>query len=372
MRKAVDSKIYRIREVPDPTDPGLRQRAGESVETEIERRVEGFLTVLSQFPPDSAWASILFDYQPNPKPEGQQQRLSLYATVGGRDSATESKLGLALCEGFLEDFYRLERDQRPPSRSEDLKACYTVLVREETRISPFGPELNAKILSQYYFRYAPQADRSNTYELLDRVLNKTDEHVQIMLAVKSVDVSAERRALAAYAATVDEINHSRGGERREDSQSFDYFPGESRERGERPSYLELPRRRDPVADLATRNIQKLREGLEAPQLFFQFQVWAESAEVAHHVGSVAAECAFLEGSYRLEGLAQGDELFEKLRGQGESVVLWPVPSAGVQARRTESRVCPNWWACSGCRSGVTGRREPSGSTPIPLCSQPRK
>ena len=338
MRNPMYSISYQIEEVPDPTDPGLRQRASESVETEIERRVEGFLTVLSEFPPDSAWASILFDYKPDPKPEGQQRRLSLYATVGGRDSATKSRLGLALCGGFLEDFYRLKRDQPLPLRSEDLKACYTVLVREETRISPFGPELNAKILSQYYLRHAPQADRSNTYELLDRVLNKTDEHVQIILAVRSVDVSAERRALAAYAAKVDEINHSRGGERREDSQSFDYFFGESGERGERPSYLELPRRRDPIADLAARNIQKFREGLEAPQLFFQFQVWAESAEVAHHVGSVAAECAFLEGSYRLEGLAQGDESFERLRKETEGVVLWPVPSAGVQARQSEPRV----------------------------------
>ena len=258
-------------------------------------------------------------------------------TVGARDSAIEKKLALALGQGFLEDFYRIKRVQRPPSRPKGLKACSAVFVREESRSSPFGPELNAKILSQYYLRYPPQADLSNTYELLDRVLNKTSERVQILIAVQSVDVSSERRTTASYAATVDEINHSRGGERREDSQSFDYFPGESRERGERPSYLDLPRRRDPIADLAARNIQKFREDLETPQLLFRFQVWAESAEVAHHVGSVAAQCAFLEGSYRLKTLVQGDELFEKLWGQGEGVDLWPVGSVGCQAKQSEPR-----------------------------------
>ncbi len=74
--------------------------------------------------------------------------------------------------------------------------------------------------------------------------------------------------------------------------------------------------RDPLADDIQRQQRRFHETLRRPHFLFNIQVLAKTEATARLIGSVLAESAFEEGSYRLINSQKADESFDNLSNSG--------------------------------------------------------
>lgn len=133
---------------------------------------------------------------------------------------------------------------------------------------------------------------------MDRVLDSVDEEVRITTRIQPEDVSNELMGSTAYLARLEAIGRDTGF-REEDLTVVDP-PGMGNE-GYTSWHdrIQPLHRRDPLADDLARTHRRFHESLRLPHFLFEICVTAETEATARLVGSIMAESAFQEGSYRL-------------------------------------------------------------------------
>ena len=113
-----------------------------------------------------------------------------------------------------------------------------------------------------------------------------------------VNIQAECMAHTRYLARLESINRDWGSDG-DETDIQDIFDSDTAIRFPSTRTVRPLRRRDPLADDILRTQRRFHETLYQPQLEFAILTMAPSQSVAQLIGSLLAESAFKDGSYRL-------------------------------------------------------------------------
>jgi hypothetical protein len=132
----------------------------------------------------------------------------------------------------------------------------------------------------------------------DRVLGGIREAAIINVSVEPVDITAELSAHTRYLSLLQSIN--RTWDLPDDEPiSQNYFEDTADWHIDRSQSIKPMRHPDPLAEDILRSQQRFHETLRQPHLQFAISVLAQTKAVAQLIGSIVAESAFEDGSYRL-------------------------------------------------------------------------
>jgi len=318
---------YRIGEIPDPMYSQYQMAAGGNVVDAVGIDFEHLSQTLANMSFGAPSLEISFSFNPLATNHNSQSGLSIYLKGHVMDKSEIDSLKLLLEQGPLGRFYNLQgTNNEEPSLKEYSAAC-SIIRRTQAVIPLHSAEFNDKI-PPFYFTIRPfEADNSNDYMALDKVLSGLREEAYVQLLFQSTDITDELSKHTAYLSRLQSIN--RVWDREEDAGSgLSNFLGNdaSEWRSSRDQALKPLRYTDPLADDILREQRRFHETLRLPHLLFQIVVLAKTPGVAQLIGSVVANSAFKDGSYRLISCSKGEELFDQLfRSVKDSDILAPIP-----------------------------------------------
>lgn len=301
--------IYRIPQLPDPSDPNYQQLAAGDVRSAITTGCEHLLRTLAHALPGSCSVDFRFIYERGDDGKDSQSRLNLYLLLRASNAATARNLDGLIQGGPLSRFYQFVKIEKLPKAKVRLFSSCDI-VRREDLIAPLHPcDLNFRIPERYYTVSPLVPNKDNDYMLVDRVLDRTIESVVISISVQSADASAQLHAHAQYLACLADINHSLDGYD-ECSGSIDYTGSGGNEYLAMRDQFRPLAYRDPLANDILKAQREIHKLLFEPLLFFRIRVLAETESTSHLVCSVLAASAFSEGRYRIIVNSPGNELFD--------------------------------------------------------------
>jgi hypothetical protein len=327
-------QAYKASEILDRTDPKNQGKALGSLVPAISDAVGHLLNTLAAMPCGTASIGLLFSYEPNEAPEEKQTRLTLYMTSWAADAVTARILALLVEDGPLARFANLRRDILPETLWKGMNAACDVIRAEEAFSPLFGREFNRKLPAAYYQVRSFEPNEDNDYLVLDSVLDRISERVLIQVCVESADICLDRAAMTQYRSRLQEINCT-WDEQTDRHDYVDYFGKEQRHLGRDTGVVPLPKKKDPMADAIFSRLRDVHDSLHRPHVLFHVRVLSRSAHTAHFIASVLAECAFLDGSYRLTGTGVDAPQFPQLIECGRKGRVALVPSEGGQLREQE-------------------------------------
>lgn len=304
--------IYKITELPDPYYFQYQMAANGDVLSATGRDFEHLLRTVVNLPPESVSVTIKFVFTPKTTDGDTQSRLSIYIMAQAHDESIEESLRLLLESGPVSRFYNLQHIEQfkfPWGRAK--AACE--IVRREGAVEPLHPrELNVKIPDFYYTIRAFEPNNRNDYVNLVRILSGIREYVIIDMCFEPVDIGKELSRHTRYMSELQSVNRAWDGDQDEDLEIQDYIGDDSFNwRSNWRQGLQPLRYQDPLADDILRSQQRFHENLQQPYLKFHIRVLAQTPPVAQLIGSVVAESAFEDGSYRLLSSTKGMRSFDE-------------------------------------------------------------
>ena len=322
------SLTYRVPEIPDPSYTRFQMAAGGNVLDAVGRDFEHLSETLANMSSGGPSLEISFSFNPSSANRNLQSGLAIYLKGHANDTSEVNSLKLLFERGPLSRFYNLQAtDKEESPLSEGLCAACSIIRRTQPVTPLHSSEFNDKIPHFYYTIRPFEEDNSNDYMNLDRVLSGIKEEVHIQLLFQPSDITDELSKHTAYLSRLQQIN--RVWDREEDAGSgLSNFLGNgaSEWRSSRDQALKPLRYPDPLADDILREQRRFHETLRLPHLLFQIVVLARTPGVAQLIGSVVANSAFKDGSYRLISSCKGEEWFDDLfRSVKESEILAPIP-----------------------------------------------
>lgn len=325
MKKA--TLAYRIPEIPDPSYTQYQMAAGGNVLDAVGLDFEHLSQTLANMSSGGPSLEISFSFTPSSTNRDLQSGLSIYLKGHAKDTSEIDSLKLLLERGPLSKFYNLKiTDKKEPLIKEFGAAC-SIIRRTQAVIPLHSPEYNDKIPPFYYTIRPFEEDNSNDYVTLDRVLSGIKEEVHVQLLFQPSDITDELSNHTAYLSQLQSINRVWDRDEDADSGLSNFLLNDASEwRSNREQALKPLRYPDPLADDILREQRRFHETLRLPHLLFQIVVLARTPGVAQLIGSVVANSAFKDGSYRMIFSSQGEELFDQLfRSVKESEILAPIP-----------------------------------------------
>lgn len=292
--------VYSVDEIPDRSYLPYQISAAGDVLSAAGRDFEHLLRTLSNIPPGSVWLSYRFAFTARKNDADAQSRLRIWILARVYNEAAEGSIRLLLERGPLSRFYNLRQIQYDDAVSDKLTAACEIIRREDAVEPLYKAEFNPKIPSSYYKISSFEPNDRNDYMDLDRVLSGIKEDILIDMRVEPVDISKELSEHTHYLSILQSVNRLWEGDEDEDPGATDYVGDDPT--GWRPTRrqdIKPLRYKDPLADDILRSQQRFHESLHQPHLMFRILVLAETAPVAHLIGSVVAESAFEKGGYRL-------------------------------------------------------------------------
>jgi hypothetical protein len=269
---------------------------------------------------------ISFSFTPSSANRDLQSGLSIYLKGHAKDTSEIASLKLLLERGPLSRFYNLQVTDKVKPLVKEFGAACSIIRRTQPVIPLHSPEYNDKIPPFYYTIRPFEENNANDYVNLDRVLGGIKEEVHIQLLFQPTDITDELSNHTAYLSQLQSINRVWDREEDADSGLNNFLGNDASEwRSSRDQALKPLRYPDPLADDILREQRRFRGTLQLPHLLFQIVVLARTPGVAQLIGSVVANSAFKDGSYRLIFSSQGEELFDQLfRSVKESEILAPI------------------------------------------------
>ncbi|MFC1677965.1 hypothetical protein ACFL3G_13015 [Planctomycetota bacterium] len=317
--------VYQIHEIPDPACSQYQMAAGGNVSSAIFASSEHLLRQISHMLPMSVSAELLFAFNPKCKSYDRQSRLKLYLRIWASDSGMAKSMDLLVQSGELSRFYKFERIYKPDELPESASAICDIIRRQEFIEPLHNCELNPKIPDSYYTIKQFVPNKKNSFQTLDRVIDRVEEDVLISVRVQPADISLERRAATILVDDLHSVNHGRDFED-DDYAGTDYIGGDDHKYFTRNMQPNLLRLRDPLADDVGRSFRKIHESLcTEPHLFFSIRVTTGTEATARLVGGVFAEAAFDKGDYRLIVSKEGDKLFDNTVAAVRQPEIAPLP-----------------------------------------------
>jgi hypothetical protein len=300
---------YRVLHLPDPAYPRFRAYASGDVRSAIHSAHAHLLRTVSCCSPHSLALALRMHFRPRDSGTNPQSRLSLEVIANAIDGALQQSVKVLVEGSALAEYYDLRASAPKAVDFESFGAACDV-VRDECAIKPlFAPEFNPRIPLAYYLA-APFTPRSgNDYLAVDRVLGRIQEPVFIEICLEPTCIQKEQAAHTADMARLQSINRPYEWREQVEELEDDPFASAGTTRWHSKGTLEPLQRRDPLAEDVLRRRRRFHETLTQPHVMFHIRVFAKSAAVAHLLGSVVAESAFSEGSYKLMHSKAGDSVF---------------------------------------------------------------
>ena len=293
------SLTFWIPEIPDPAFSQYQAIANGDIRRAIADGCEHILRTLSNMPADSVSAELIFVYNPIGNGYDRQSRLNLYLRLWAPQKQVLQSLEHLVRGGLLSRFYEF-RDDREFRLEQGHPSAQCNIIRREDFIQPLHScEFNAKIPDCYLAITSFKPDKNNDALMIDRALDRIEEPVVISIKISPADVSEQLYAHTGYLARLGSINRNWDDDYVGDFSGQDYSDDDSyaltnfREKLKPLSY------KDPLADDILRQQRRFHETLRQPHLLFNIQVSAKTEATARLIGSVVAESAFEDGSYRL-------------------------------------------------------------------------
>ncbi len=305
MTTPLKTVVYEVTQVPDASHTRDRSAAGGDVRGAAWKGFEHVLRTITNMPPDTIVVTHRYVYSPQWEDSNRQSRLRLYCILDTFDSNTERIPPLLMERTILNRLYKFRKVDEDYVPTDVLNATCEI-VRSESLIEPsIGMDLNERIPRRYYSIRPFQSNERNDFLWLDNVFDRINENVVIDIIVQPVDISREQFAHGQYLSRLVAINRHRYDEESDDIYQIDFLGNIPEGRTTSGSVLAPMAEKDPLADRILRDQQRFHETLYKPHVRFLIAVHSETEQVAHLIGSVVAESAFLEGSYRLQSLPRG-------------------------------------------------------------------
>jgi len=327
-------RTYGAKIIPALGDVALQIVAPRGVFKGVQAGFSGLLDICAHMKPGDASLSLLSVFAPSVDPVKKQIRLRLGASLRATDERVARTLSLAIERGVLAPLYRIAPAELPRPPWDRLNAACDIFRTEDCVQPLYSAEDNFRIPTVFYQGSVLVPNEENDYSFVDGILDKVDEWVVVHICVEPVDTTRDRTAITRYVAELHGLSRTWG-----DEPSFraevDYFgvgnPRIARTGGD----IELPHKKDPVADAVLKNIQELRETLYRPHLQFHLRVLAETPEVAELLGAVVAQSAFQDGAYALALTKRGEPVFDSLLAGVKEGRVSLVPSLGARLKEQE-------------------------------------
>jgi hypothetical protein len=289
-----------ITEIPDPFFSKYQLVSGGDVLAAAGHDFEHLLRTVVNLPPESLSLTIKFVFTPKTKDGNTQSRLTTYIMARAYDESIEESLKILLERGPINRFYNLKRIEQLKVPRDRCKATCEI-IRRESAVEPlYIRELNVNIPDYYYTVQSFEPNNSNDYVDLDGILSGIRENVIIIMRIEPTDVGNELSEHTRYLSQLQSVNRDWERDQEDETEIQDYI-------GDNSSFwrsawrqgIKPLRYQDPLADDILRNQQRFHESLQQPHLKFHMRVLAQTQPVAQLIGSVVAESAFVNGSYRL-------------------------------------------------------------------------
>jgi hypothetical protein len=329
---------YRVSEIPDSLYSPYQMAAGGNVVDAAGVDFEHLSQTLANMPSGGPALEISFSFNPAFPSRDLQGGLSIYLKGHTKDKSEIESLKLLLERGPLSRFYNLQGTDREKPLLEGFGAARSILRRTQPVIPLHSPEFNDKIPSFYYTIRPFEPDNSNDYMKLDRVLSGIKEEVYVQLLFQPTDITHELSEHTAYLSRLQQINRVWDLEEDAGSELNNLLGNDASEwRPGREQVLKPMRYPDPLADDILREQRRFHETLRLPHFLFQITVLAKTPGVAQLIGSVVANSAFKDGSYRLISCDNGEELFNHLlRSVRDADILAPISHEKLFQRKRHS------------------------------------
>ncbi|MDD5133898.1 MAG: hypothetical protein PHP01_00625, partial [Phycisphaerae bacterium] len=298
MNRDICTFQYVIPEIPDPACTKYKIIAGGNIRDSIASGCGHLLRTLSQMPPGQAWAKLIFVFKPTNGNLDMQSRLKLILEVGSDNEDTLSSLQKLIQGGLLSRFYDFNSSGVLLPDSGKLNCRCNVIRRQDFLRPLYNCEFNHKIPELYYTMTPFEANGKNDYLILDKVLDRVDEEVTVGIKVTPADIARQLHVHTAYLARLNSINRNWDDDY-EDSGNFNYTGLEASGYKSNHTSLKPLSYKDPMADDVLRRQRRFHESLSLPHLYFEIEVSTQTLQSARLIGSVVAESAFRNGSYRL-------------------------------------------------------------------------
>ncbi len=307
---------YRLAEIPDRSYPPFFVKAGGDVRSAVQADCEHLLRALAEFPPDSVSLSTRYLFNPSHNGQTPQERLNIFLSAQAYNEDYSAALSLLLDRGPLRRFYPLCKVESMQIPWDTYQAVCTIARRQILLEPTVTPEFNPKALPAYLMIQSFQPNPTNDEMPLDNFLDRIEEPVLIERRFEPADSSRELALHTRYLSLLQRVN------RTWDDEDVIGDPIGSSHAGEWRMALKSLQKKEPLADDCRRRQQRFHETLTQPHLRFQIRIFARSQALARLLGSVIAESAFQEGSYRLQVTDTGESGWEET---AQNVDCRPVP-----------------------------------------------
>jgi len=325
---STETMTYRVTEIPDRFYPQYQIIGGGEVLRAVARDFENLLRVIAHLSPASAFVSIIFEFNPAVVGQGIQFRLNIFLKFITKETGIKESLRLFVERGPLTRFYPFEPVgdfQGPQEKS----LASIEIVRRESAVAPlYSSEFNDRIPECYYTIDPFIPNHLNDFLDLDRMLAGIREPVFIEIVVSSADVSSELKIHTEYLSRLQAINRPWDMDPEEAPGIMDYFTDSNRWQSNEVKKHKPLRYRDPLADDMLRTQQRFHETLRQPHLHFSIRAFSRTSAVAKLVGSIVAESAFEDGSYRLLSFKNELKHFDKEDLIPNQIGAFPFPPHG--------------------------------------------
>lgn len=320
-----NTAIYNVLEIPDSFYPRYQMEVQGNVMAAAGKDFEKLLRILSTLPPLFS-AGIRFVFNPNPKNNNLQNRLQIYVYAKTNDSGLSQTLELLLENGPINRFYKLEKIGSMDMQANKFRAACNIIRREEVIQPLHSSEFNYRIPIGYFKIMQFEPNEKNDYLDLDKVLHNTKEMVAIDICLQPTDISNELMTHTKYLSNLQFINRTWDDGSEYDSELYDIFKDSNDWRSSRNHNIKPLKYPDPLADDILREQQRFHESLQQPHFMFHAVVLSETISASHLIGSIIAESAFNNGSYRLISCAANEFYFNDLKKniKQNSVFLAPI------------------------------------------------
>ena len=317
--------VYQIPEIPDPLYPQYQMAAENDVLSAAGRNCEHLLRTVANLPSGSVSMTFRFVFIPKPKNEDKQSRLVIYVMAKYKEKGWGDTLKILFERGPLTSFYKLKAiDPTEVPCIEPQAACE--IVRREDAVGPLhSGEFNDRIPNYYYTIRSYKPNPQNDFFDLDRVLDGIEEPVMFDVSIEPIDVAPELSAHGRYLSQLQSINRTWDYDQDDDSGSQDYLGDKHGSYATGRQGLKPLRYTDPLADEILRSQQRFHESLRQPHLLFHMFVFTQTPAIGRLIGSVAADSAFEEGSYRLLTWNKGEKFFDKALRSVKEVCVSALP-----------------------------------------------
>jgi len=362
--------VYQVSEIPDAHFSTYQSLANGDVLGAVGKNFEHVLRYLASLSPGTASFAINLLYTPKPANNDKQSLLKIFIACIGKEADVGDGLKLLFEKGPLSRFYHFERVETLKAPWKRFKAGYEI-VRLENQIMPlYGPEFNAKIPPYYYTIQCFDSRDLNNYMEFEMILGGINETVFISIQIEPADVSSEILHHTQYLARLQSINRPWDRDENTESEINDFFSDGSHWQSPGGQNIKPMCYRDPLADNILRSQQRFHETLLKPHLLFHIGVLTESLPVAQLTGSLVADSAFENGSYKLLSKAEGTQSFDKHLNKIKNLYKPSLPPIDSSVHEKDSTLYPDFARL--CRLATVEElqgalRLPVASSKSPVC-----